>query len=61
MQNSDPRDGFFYLPLTPMTDPISGIIMEFFLFNRKNVSCMNSLEAPRRCDSNESTQHTITL
>ena len=34
MPNSDPRDGFFYLPLTPMTGPC--ILMRAEIYGFKN-------------------------
>ena len=37
------------------------IFKEFFLFYREIVCCVYSLESPHRGDSNEYTQHTITV
>ena len=37
------------------------IFKEIFLFYREIVYCVYSLESPHRGDSNEYTQHTITL
>ena len=37
------------------------IFKEIFLLYRENVCCMYSLESPHRGDSNEYTQHTITV
>ena len=36
-------------------------IYDFFIFYYEHVCCVYSLESPRRCDSNEYTQHTIIL
>ena len=37
------------------------IFKEIFFFYREIVCCVYSLESPHRCDSNEYTQHTITV
>ena len=36
-------------------------LREIFLFYREIVCCVYSLESPHRGDSNENTQHTITV
>ena len=41
--------------------PIAQENREIFLFYREIVCCVYSLESPQRGDSNEYTQHTITV
>ena len=40
---------------------VSEYFRDIFLFQYKNVCCVNSLESPHRGDSIEYTQHTIVL
>ena len=47
--------------MAPGQEGNSDIIGKFFIFYTTMVCCVYSLESPRRGDSNEYTQHAISL